>query len=262
MSCKFTERWDPPPPGTPPPHPISCVSFNMCTSSENINIKSVAHRWQYRVYLTPNKHVTVISKGGGEFSARFSVAETPELSLPPWRCGLCGENHRTLAAGAVLSSGSNSFKCLVLLVEDAGFSSKKIQNPQYLKNIYVVSMHFVHNFHFQPFLVKTISFDSIPSCPDFVSSILEARGTTFGVQGYAATLAAVPQTSIQSGLWLPSTYPWRLPPRDRNVWPLWSGLNKNPCFFPFIRPGWLEGDVNKQVFFLCVFFSGLLFRYI
>lgn len=123
--------------------------------------------------------------------------ETPELSLPPWRCGLRGENHRTLAAGAVLSSGSNSFKCLVLLVEDAGFSSKKIQNPQYLKNIYVVSMHFVYNFHFQLFFVETISFDSIPSFPDFVSSILEARGTTFGVQGYAATLAAVPQTSIQ-----------------------------------------------------------------
>lgn len=97
------------------------------------------------MYLTPKKHVIVISKGGGEFSARFSVAETPELSLPPWRCGLCGENHRTLAAGAVLSSGSNSFKCLVLLVEDAGFSSKKkIQNPQHLKTTNVLSMHFVY----------------------------------------------------------------------------------------------------------------------
>ena len=56
-----------------------------------------------------------------------------------------------------------------------------------------------------------ISFDSYPSCPDFVTSILEARGTTFGVQGYAATLAAVPQTSIQwwrfKGLWLPSNLP-------------------------------------------------------
>lgn len=172
MSCKFTERWDPPPPGTPPPHPISCVSFNMCTSSENINIKSRSA--PVAVPSVPDTKKTRhsdLKRWRWIFRPIFRVKrETPELSLPPWRCGLCGENHRTLAAGAVLSSGSNSFKCLVLLVEDAGFSSKqKIQNPQHLKNIYVVvvSMHFVYNFHFQLFFVETISFDSYPSCPDF-----------------------------------------------------------------------------------------------
>lgn len=156
--------------------------------------------------------------------------ETPELSLPPWRCGLCGENHRTLAAGAVLSSGSNSFKCLVLLVEDAGFSlKKKIQNPQYLKkhicgfNAFCIHIIFIFNL----FFIKTISFDSYPSYPEFVTSILEARGTTFGVQGYAATLAAVPQTSIHQGSGEDSrVYGWSNLPLT--VAPPGTEINKNP----------------------------------
>ena len=52
-------------------------------------------------------------------------------------------------------------------------------------------MHFVNNFHFQPFLGKDdlLGFLVIWG---FGDHHFEARGTTFGVQGYAATLAAVP----------------------------------------------------------------------
>lgn len=118
---------------------------------------------------------------------------------------------------------------------------------------------YTYDFHFQPFFIKTISFDSYPSYPEFVTSILEARGTTFGVQGYAATLAAVPQTSIHQGSGEDSrVYGWsNLPltqPPGQKCLALMIRAQQKPMFFPFVRPGWLEGDVNKQVFFLVVIF--------